>query len=100
MCVSPGFSIDLLELLTSHAACLLSVWSQKFLVLHRDQLDHVMVRPPPPTPRVEPANDRGEPAVSYNWTGWVWEIAGWSNSRLQENYRIILEEFIEYTPIQ
>ena len=30
--------------------------------------------------------DRGEPAVSYRWTGWVWEITtGWS-SRLRENY--------------
>ena len=29
--------------------------------------------------------DRGEPAVSDTWTGWVWEITGWS-SRLQENY--------------
>jgi len=29
-------------------------------------------------------NDRGEPAVSYRWTGWVWEITGWS-SRLQED---------------
>jgi hypothetical protein len=27
----------------------------------------------------------GEPAVSYRWTGWIWEITGWS-SRLQENY--------------
>ena len=27
----------------------------------------------------------GEPAVSYKWTGWVWENTGWS-SRLQENY--------------
>ena len=25
----------------------------------------------------------GEPAVSHRWTGWVWEITGWS-SRLQE----------------
>ena len=24
-------------------------------------------------------------AVSWRWTGWVWEITGWS-SRLQENY--------------
>ena len=31
-------------------------------------------------------NDRGEPALSYRWAGWVWEITGWS-SRLQENYR-------------
>ena len=30
--------------------------------------------------------DQGEPAVSYRWTGWVWEITGWS-SRLQKNYR-------------
>ena len=28
--------------------------------------------------------DRGEPAVSYIWTGWV-QMTGWS-SRLQENY--------------
>ena len=27
-----------------------------------------------------------EPAVSYRWIGWVWEITGWSSS-LQENYR-------------
>jgi hypothetical protein len=47
------------------SCCMSSVWSQKFSVLHRDQLDHVMVRPPPSTPRVEPADDRGEPAVSY-----------------------------------
>ena len=32
------------------------------------------------------SDDRGEPAVSYRWTGWVWEITGWS-SRLQANYR-------------
>ena len=32
------------------------------------------------------SNDRGEPAVSYKWTGWVWGITGWS-WRLQENYR-------------
>ena len=29
---------------------------------------------------------REEPAVSYRWTGRVWEITGWS-SRLRENYR-------------
>ena len=40
----------------------------------------------------------GEPAASYKWTSWVWEITGW-NSRLQENRRIILEEYIEYTQI-
>ena len=29
--------------------------------------------------------DWGEPAVSYRWTGWVWEITGWSsgNNRLE-----------------
>ena len=32
------------------------------------------------------SNDRGEPAVSYKWTDWVWEITCWS-WRLQENYR-------------
>ena len=32
-----------------------------------------------------PTNDRGELAVGYRWTGWVWEITGW-NSRLRENY--------------
>jgi hypothetical protein len=31
-------------------------------------------------------NDRGEPAGSCKWTGWVWEITSWS-PRLQENYR-------------
>ena len=30
--------------------------------------------------------DRGEPAIRHKWTGWVWEITGWS-SKLQENYR-------------
>ena len=30
--------------------------------------------------------DREEPAVSYRWMGWVWEITGWS-WRLQEDYR-------------
>ena len=29
--------------------------------------------------------DQGEPAVNYRWTGWVWEITGWS-SRLWKNY--------------
>ena len=28
----------------------------------------------------------GSTGVSYRWTGWLWEITGWS-SRLQENYR-------------
>ena len=32
------------------------------------------------------SNDQGEPAVSYWWTGWVWEITSWS-SKLQENHR-------------
>ena len=45
-----------------------------------------------------PVYDPGEPAVSYRWTGWVWKITGWS-SRLQENYLLHLEEYIEYTPI-
>ncbi len=31
------------------------------------------------------ANVWGEPAVSCRWTGWVWEITGWS-WRLQEIY--------------
>ena len=30
-------------------------------------------------------NDWGQPAISFRWTGWVWEITGW-NSRLKENY--------------
>ena len=29
---------------------------------------------------------KGELAVGYRWTGWIWEITGWS-WRLQENYR-------------
>jgi len=32
------------------------------------------------------SNERGESAVSCNWTGWVWGIIGWS-SRLLENYQ-------------
>ena len=32
------------------------------------------------------SNDRGEPAVSYRRTGWVWDITGWSSS-LQQNYQ-------------
>ena len=31
--------------------------------------------------------DRGEPAVSYRWIGWVWGITGWSSRLLQETYR-------------
>ena len=31
------------------------------------------------------SNDQGTPAVSYKWTGWVWEITSRS-WRLQENY--------------
>jgi hypothetical protein len=34
------------------------------------------------------SDSRGDPAVSYRWTRWVWEIIGGS-SRLQENYRSI-----------
>ena len=44
-------------------------------------------------------NDWGEPAVSYKWTGRVWEITGWS-SKLQENYRSIQREFIDYAPFK
>ena len=29
--------------------------------------------------------DQREPAVSYRWTSWIWEITGWS-SRLQETH--------------
>ena len=32
------------------------------------------------------SNDQGEPAVSYRWTCWVWEVTGWS-WRLEENDR-------------
>ena len=35
--------------------------------------------------------DRGEPAVSYRWTGWVCEITGWSSKitdRFNRIYRI------------
>ena len=43
-------------------------------------------------------NDRGEPAVSYKWTGWSLR-----NNRLKfktvGKLPIILAEFIEYTPI-
>ena len=35
--------------------------------------------------RFSPILWSGKPAISYIWTGWVWEITGWS-SRLQENY--------------
>ena len=31
------------------------------------------------------SHDRREPAVSYRWTSWVWEITGWS-WRLEEDY--------------
>ena len=33
-------------------------------------------------------NVRGEPAASYRWTGWVWEITGWS-SRLLKNCQLL-----------
>ena len=39
-----------------------------------------------PAQRGGRVNDRREPAVSYRWTGWVWEITGWSWG-LQESYR-------------
>ena len=35
-------------------------------------------------------NGRGEPSASYEWTGWVWEITGWS-SRLHEVLGIIVQ---------
>ena len=40
---------------------------------------------------------RGEPAVGYGCTGWVWETIAncWSSSRLEDKLLIILEEFIE-----
>ena len=39
----------------------------------------------------------GESTASYTWTGWVWEITGWS-SRLQENYpsQSQLREILEW----
>ena len=37
------------------------------------------------TSQAERTCDRGETAVSYKCTGWVWEITGW-RSRLQENF--------------
>ena len=42
-----------------------------------------------------PTTARGDPAVSYRWTGWVWGISGWS-SRLSGELVIILEESVEY----
>ena len=35
-------------------------------------------------PRV-PTYDRGEPTVTYKWTGWVWKITGWSSRLLEIN---------------
>jgi hypothetical protein len=40
-------------------------------------------------------NEQGEPAATYRWPGWVWEITGWS-SKLQENYQSFLEELIRF----
>ena len=37
-----------------------------------------------------------EPAVSYRWTDWVWEINRWKLETSGE-LQIILEEYIEYT---
>ena len=34
------------------------------------------------------SNEWGEPTASYRWTGWAWDITGWSSSRLQEYYSI------------
>ena len=42
-------------------------------------------------------HDRGEPAVSYRWTGWVWEITGWK-FKTSGKSPVVLEEFMEYTP--
>ena len=44
-------------------------------------------------------NDRGEPAVSYRWTGWVWENNQLKFIKTAGKLWIILEEFIEYIPI-
>ena len=44
-------------------------------------------------------NDRGDSIVSYRWTGWVWEMTGWS-SRLQKNYWSlygIYETYLKWT---
>ena len=43
-------------------------------------------------------NDRGEPAVSYKWTVWIWEITG-SKFKIAGKLPIIVEECIESTPI-
>ena len=43
--------------------------------------------------------DRRQPAVGYRWTGWVWETTGSSLFKTAQKLPIILEEFLEYTPI-
>jgi hypothetical protein len=35
--------------------------------------------------------------LSYKWTGWVWEIIGWSPLKRHEKHKLILEESMEYT---
>jgi hypothetical protein len=42
--------------------------------------------------------DWGKLVVNYKWTGWVWEITGLKLKTVRK-LPIILEEFIEYTPI-
>ena len=58
----------------------LSRFQAERLVGHDFRLGSLQARPP------TWSCDQGELAVSYRWTGRVWEMTGWS-SRLQENYR-------------
>jgi hypothetical protein len=41
--------------------------------------------------------DQGELAFSCRWTGWAWDITGWS-SRLHENYRSFLRRIYRICP--
>ena len=41
-------------------------------------------------------NEWGDPTASYRWTGWDWEINGWSSST-SGKLPTVLEESVEYT---
>ena len=97
--------MSLLRIKLKMLTCLLAVLTScKRLMLHGIYLHPILSSCCKPTLVEEaqhyiitlPLNEWGEPTASYRWTGWAWEITGWS-SRLQENYLSFKEESMRYT---
>ena len=63
--------------------------------LRSECLQVQLVKQPVPPP---PSYDRGEPAISYRQTGWVWEII-LLNLKTAWKLPIILGKYLEFTPI-